>query len=168
MHIKRNHHQDLVDDAAWLQDELERIKGMIPVIPYLDRPLEQESALEMLSKIGNACDSFYKPILKEVVNCNDNIHLSLTVDYDSLYSSEYQKGKDASDVLNHIIQSRGEFLELLKMLKSSDLDRVICMKGEKKTLRKIISGMLLFERGQLKKIAERVRAIDTERAANQK
>ncbi len=162
---KQDNHQMLVDDAAWLQDELELLKGMISIVPYLEEPLDQESVFDMIEKIGVACESFYKPILKAAVEHEGDLHLSISRKVELNNPSNKSEKKDITELLDQIKNLREELLEMMRALQPSELSRKIYLKGEMTTIEEVISDMVIFDRKQLKHIAERTLALDSDRSA---
>ncbi len=163
--LNQDNHQMLVDDVAWLQEELELLKGMISIVPYLEKPLEQESVFDMIGKIGIACDSFYKPILKATVEHKGDLHLSISRKVELDNPDKKPDEKDITELLDQIKSSREELLDMMRSLQPAELNRKIYLKGETTTIEEVISDMVMFDRKQLKYIAERTLALDSVRSA---
>ncbi len=168
MQPNKIHIQDLIEDAGWLQEEMKLLKTIIDVIPYDDRPLEQESVLDVVAKIGYACDNYFKPLIHNAVNCNDDLDMTPSSHFDSHYSIEYHEGRSALELLDHIIETRSEVQGLLKSLQPKEFDRIMYLKEGEVTLEKLLRDMVMYDRKQLKKVAERVLTIDPERSAARK
>ncbi len=164
--LKHINYKKLVEDAAWLQDELELLKGMISIVPCLDKPLEQESICDMIRKIGVACESFYKPVIKSALEHKGDLHLSITRNFE--LQNQDKNPEDVIDLLDMIKNARKELLEMMMALQPDDLKRKVYMEEGITTIEEILTDMVLFDRKQLKLIAERTLALDSDHSAYNK
>lgn len=145
-----------VSDAAWLVEELNMLKQMLHVIPYSERPMGQESVLDMLAKIGYINDVYYRPALE--ISVNRNTHLQFTSAVEALrhFSDQYYMDSEPIALLDRLIISRKKLLHFLSQIETDHFNHRIQTDGREVTFSELVDGMVRFDRQQLKQVAERV------------
>jgi metal-responsive CopG/Arc/MetJ family transcriptional regulator len=148
----------LVDDASYLQDEVEALKYVINSVPYDEKPGGKPSILEMVALIDHAQQSYFRVaislILEKKTEQSDE-----PGDYRKTFDSTELETKSVEKVLNKIIKHRASIVSMLKKMTSRDLERSILIRGKQKSIQNLIEEMLQLERVQLRQVAERVLTI---------
>ncbi|TVQ69670.1 MAG: hypothetical protein EA363_09080 [Balneolaceae bacterium] len=155
--------RNLIQDAAWLTEELESLKQMLPDIPYADRPMGQESVLDVLARIGTAHDRFFLPILVSVQRGEANAASGLSIDFETRLKNVTTSEEDPLRLLDTLISQRIDFVALLEKMDASLIQQKITFKDGELDFLTLIARMTRFDRNQLKLIAERMLAMDAKR-----
>jgi len=156
-------HELLVDDAAYLMDELEALKKVITTIPYSEKPLGQDSIQEMIESIETRQrEYFYPAILKIInelgVNDSDSEHFIFNNS-----NAADTKSSNIRDVINEIIRIRSKMINMMRECPSEVFNDSSNSGQNDKTLAALLTDMVLFDRNQFKQIAERILTIDLDR-----
>ncbi len=155
--------RNLIQDAAWLTEELESLKQMLPEIPFADRPLGQESVLDILARIGTAHDQFFLPVFDRVQRREANAAPGLSSNFETRLKKATTSEEDPLKLLDMLISQRIALVGTLEKLDASAILRDISFKDGKTDVLTLIARMVRFDRNQLKQIAERMLAMDTKR-----
>ncbi len=155
--------RDIIQDAAWLKEELESLKQMLPGIPYAERPMGQESVLDILARIGTAHDRFFLPTLVSLQRGEANAACDLSIDFETRLSNVTTSEEDPLKLLDKLIRQRIDLVVLLEKLDAPAIHADISFKEGKMDVSTLISRMVRFDRSQLKQIAERMLAMDAKR-----
>ncbi|KPQ00376.1 MAG: hypothetical protein HLUCCA01_00510 [Bacteroidetes bacterium HLUCCA01] len=127
----------LIDDAAYLLDEITSLKPLIRVIPFEERPGDEFSALEILL----CADYAQEQLLK-------SSELNLTHAQQRVNMLRHQDSKlDIDSVLNSLMSNRNA---LLAQLQDSPENR------------RSLQTLITFERSLFRQIAERILTINTQ------
>lgn len=159
----------LLEDAAFLGDELQALKHVIASVPARERPLEQESMIDIIAEIGHLQASRYLPAIRKLGN-----EMGFTHDQpvngaegcekeEKWFDADQINELDTEDILNQIIHDRERLISMLEKHSDELYRRSIEEKEGNTTVYDLLSGMITFERKQLKRVTERVLAIDLER-----
>ncbi len=154
---------DLIQDAAWLADELESLKRMLPEIPYAERPMGQESMMDILARIGKAHDEFFKPLFLSLQKGEVREVSELSINFENRSKNVTTPEEDPQKLLNELISQRLFIVELLEQLDESAIHSSVSFKDGEKDVYSLINRMILFDRNQLKQIAERMLSVDADR-----
>lgn len=159
MEVTRKTIDDLIQDIHYLQDELEALKYVISEVPVMEKPPGQPSILEMLALIKHAQAAFYRPLVEKI---SDTRSRNNVIDYDyknTLDAAEYEE-QGVEYLINKTIKHRVSFVTLLQQKPAQFWEYAISIKGQEKTIFKLLHEMVTFERGQLKSVAERVLTLE--------
>jgi len=161
-HKKKVTYRDLIEDAAWLTEELASLKRMLPGLPHAERPMGQESVMDMLAKIGAAHEQFFLPLFNSLQRGGASEISVENVDLETLQSNQITDD-DPLKLLDELISQRHALVAILEKLDESAIHSVVSLKNGKTDVFSLINRMILFDRTQLKKVAERMLAVDAER-----
>ncbi len=156
-------HSQIVRDAAWLVDELATLKHMLRDVPYLDRPMGQESVLDMLARIGKAADLFFLPVFGSLGKATPDAGEVKSLEFETHLGKVRSTVDEPELLLDSLIKKRMDVLHILENLDKKDFERTIVFKEGKESISGLISLMVRYDRKQLKMIAERMLAMDMER-----
>ena len=162
-HKKKVTYRDLIEDAAWLTEELESLKCILPELPYSDRPMGQESILDILAKIGAAHEQFFTPLINNLQTGGEGESSVENIDFETLQANQATFGDDPLKLLDKLISQRLSLVATLEKLDESAIHGMISLKTGDTDVFTLINRMILFDRSQLKKVAERMLAMDAER-----
>jgi hypothetical protein len=148
----------LVDDSAYLQDEVEALKYVISSVPYDEKPAGKHSILEMVALIDHAQQNYFRVALKQLLSDHPD-GSGLQEDFRKTYDTSEVNGKGVDRVLDKIIKHRAAIVSMLAKTTEIDLQRTMNVRGRKKGITDFLEEMVQFERLQLKQVAERVLTI---------
>lgn len=131
--------EQLHEDLAYLIDELGALKPLANVVPVHEKPGDELSIAEIFIAIGLA--------QKEVLNDARTANFDEVISQLKATSSSDAAHNDINDILDDIINVRTQLLNSEELLK-----------GKAQTL----TDLVLFERNQLRFIAERILTINSE------
>lgn len=155
MDITRESVDSLINDALYLQDELEALKYVISTVPYSEKPAGQLSILEMIAMIKHGQSVFYRPAAENYSSAGRRVS-KVDEDFKNSFNNEEFADIDVDHLINKIIKHRVSFVNYLKEVPINHWENTLSIRGQEKTLFKLIQEMITFERGQLKSVAERV------------
>jgi hypothetical protein len=152
--------KQVLEDAKYLQDEIEALKYVIHDIPYEDKPAEGEySIIEMVGMIDHAQVAFYRPAMEEIIR-----QPSSTVSVSTRYEETFKLKKDENDtvetILNRIIKHRAAFLNFMSKIKPLEWERTGFIEGKRRSVFSLLKELVEYERSQLKRVAERVMTLN--------
>jgi hypothetical protein len=153
----------LIRDVAWLMEELASLKYMIGTIPYSERPMGQESVLDMLSKIGRASDTFFRPVICAICKGGEVIETGLSMKFESVFQNQENIQAEPDVLLDQLIEKRRILVDRLKQCDAKALGRTVQFKEGEMPVSQFLLMMAFFDRRQLKLIAERVLAMEGNR-----
>lgn len=154
----------LLDHAAYLKDELTALKLVISAVPYKEKPLDEESIMEMIMMIDHAQTSYYNPVISRVfsdanpvLNDIEDFRVTFTPlpDNEDLHPDE---------IIEKVISNRLALMDKLNQIPIDDWERAATLNGKKTSITELLHDMIDFERKKLKEIAERVLVIDVSRS----
>jgi hypothetical protein len=148
----------LVEDAAYLQDEVEALKYVINSVPYDEKPGGKHSILEMVALIDHAQQNHFRIAIQHILSGKREAAHEHD-DFRKSFTSDQIDGKSVDRVLEKIIKHRAAIISMLEKVTPADLDRTVSIRGKDKNIHMLLDEMLQFERAQLKQVAERVLAI---------
>src|SRR5699024_11510271 len=73
--ISQDEVNQLIEDAAYLQDEADALQYVIEEVPYDQSPPDQPSIAEMLLLVDHAQTSYYRPVSEETLSSDRPTHL---------------------------------------------------------------------------------------------
>ena len=161
-----------ISDAAYLLDELKALKGVISAIPSRERPLEQESIMDMIVKIGFVQSVYLEPLLADLVHQPDfnkplqpenNPRFDMEAFSGTYFDPSEYDDSGTEEIIDNLLKTRSVLISDLKNIPDAALQRDIILKQGDKRLYDILGDMVRFERNQMKRVAERVLSIETER-----
>ncbi|MFU8860725.1 MAG: hypothetical protein ACNA8K_09890 [Cyclonatronaceae bacterium] len=148
----------MVDDAAYLQDEVEALKYVIKSVPYEEKPGGKFSILEMVALIDHAQQNHFRLAIEKILTGRTQSALDQE-DYRKSFSPSQIEGKSADRVLEKIIKHRAAIISMLGRVVPADLHKTVSIRGKEKNIHDLLEEMLQFERSQLRQVAERVLTI---------
>ncbi len=154
--ISQEQLQQLIEDAAYLQDEAEALKYVIEEVPHNESPPEGRSIAEMLLLIDHAQLSYYRPILKEAVNNPRPTHLEKFEHFEESFDPDEEKLKDIQKLLSKLAKHRAGVINTMKNTSLIDWETVVYKNDQQLLLFDFIREMIQFDRHQLNKIADLV------------
>ncbi|MEX0780487.1 MAG: DinB family protein [Balneolales bacterium] len=157
--------EQLLDHATYLQDELTALKLVIPSVPHSEKPLGQDSIIEMIMMIDHAQTTYYKPLIDRIFS-EANPAINGDDDFQATFKPLSESDEpDPDEVIDAVITNRSTLLELLERLPEKEWGRTAQRNGEETTIAELVNEMVEFERRKFKEIAERVLLIDDSRSA---
>ena len=179
--------RNLQKDVAYLKEELQALKPVISAIPARERPLGQESVIDMIVQISFRQREWVSPAILQVIahtgqkegegtqgKTGDTLSQSATGHIRSS-GKPGKKGWDPErydemsihEIIDMISDERSSLVELLERIPVVDCQKKISVPNgeeeEARTVYELVSTMVEFERKQLKLVAQRVLSIDLER-----
>jgi hypothetical protein len=151
----------LIEDAAYLQDEAESLKYVIDEVPYNERPPEQYSIAEMLLLIDHAQLTYYRPVLEEAVGDPRPTHLDNFAPFKETFEPDEEKLKDIQKLLSKLAKHRAGVISTIKSISLIDWESIIYKNNQQLLLFNFIQEMIRFDREQFKKIADLVMIFNT-------
>ncbi|HET6527606.1 MAG TPA: hypothetical protein VFG39_02535 [Balneolaceae bacterium] len=148
--------KNLIEDASYLQDEAEALRYVIDGVPYDVNPPGSKSIVEMLLLIDHAQLSYYRPILEETIASRRAVHLEDFTHFEKSFEVDEEKKGDIQKVLAKIAKHRAGVVNVIKNITLINWEKEVHSNEEKTSLLHFMQGMIRFERGILKEIAERV------------
>lgn len=160
---KSNDWNQVLDDADYLCDELNALKKVIVVVPYRERPFEEASVLDMITKIDYLQTRFYIPFF-EYLASEKNKSLSLSLrDFDNDFTPGHWDHRSFNDIIDQIIANRKRLIDLIGNIEPISGACTWIIDGELKNVLDVVTGLVDMDRRQLKLVSERVLSIDLER-----
>lgn len=156
--VSQDEYEELIEDAAYLQDEAEALKYVIDSVPYTEKTPEGNSIYGMLRFIDHSQKNYYRPIIEKAFSENRPVKLS---DYETAEETFEEKKddeeKDIQKVLNKIVKHRAALLNIFKKITLIDWERGIQDEnGSTITMLTFAKKMIRQERKILKEIADLV------------
>ena len=155
---------NLIEDARYLQDEIEALQYVIEEIPYKKENPSDPSIAELLFKIDHAQKYYYKPMLQKVAKTKSHVVDMRRLDnYEESFDFNVDELDDIQPKLKKIIKHRASLVNAMQNIHTIDWEKQINTQGSSRSLFDIIENMVRYERGILKKIADQVMLISKER-----
>ena len=145
----------LLDDASYLEDELEALKFVIESVPYRDKPLGEYSILELIALVDYAQEQIYRPLF-ELAAQNKQLHPKEKPEF----AFKQDKVTSVNKFLDSIIGHRVSLMKTVNNIHSEEWKEPVV--GRDITLLDLLDNMIDNEREQLRKVAERVMTMDDE------
>lgn len=153
----------LLNDAAYLQDEAEALKYVIEEVPYDESPPGKQSIVEMLLIIDHAQLSYFRPILEDAVEDPRPTHLENYEHYEDSFVLDEEKTSNIQKVLSKIVKHRAGLVNVMKSTSLIDWETTIYVDGKEIKLYDFLQKMIRFERSKLKDIADLVMVFNQEK-----
>lgn len=150
----------VLEDARYLQDEIEALKYVIHDVPYEEKPAVGEySILEMVGMIDHAQVAFYRPAIEEMIR-NSAPDVTVSTDYERSFKLRKDENDTVETILNRIIKHRAAFLNFMSKIKPLEWERSGFINGKRRSVFSLLNELVEFERLQLKRVAERVMTLN--------
>ncbi len=144
---------DLLDDAAYLQDEAEALKYIIDAVPFTQVPEEGMSILQKLMLIDYAQVDYYRPIVEKSFSSTRTVDLQKFEHYKNTFEASDEE--DIHKVLDKLIKHRAGLLNVIKKIPLIDWERELKSNDNNPiTLYRFLNQLVKDEREQLKEIAD--------------
>lgn len=154
---------ELIEDAAYLQDEAEALKYVIESVPYTETPPDGKSIAEMLLLIDHAQLSYYRPILEEAFKNPRPTRLEDYEHFRDTFEVDEEKLKDIQKLLSKIAKHRAGVVNVIKNIPLIDWEIAIYNDNKELSLYDFIQQMIRFDRSMLKQIADLVMVFEQEK-----
>lgn len=154
---------ELIEDAAYLQDEAEALKYLIESVPYTETPPDGKSIAEMLLLIDHAQLSYYRPILEEAFKNPRPTRLEDYEHFRDTFEVDEEKLKDIQKLLSKIAKHRAGVVNVIKNIPLIDWEITIYSENKELSLYDFIQQMIRFDRSMLKQIADLVMVFEQEK-----
>ncbi len=145
----------LLDDASYLEDELEALKFVIESVPYREKPLGEYSILELIALIDYAQEHIYRPLFELAAQ-----NKQLRPKDEPEFTFKQDKVTSVNKFLDSIIGHRVSLMKTVDKIHSEEWKEPVV--GRDITLFDLLDNMIDNEREQLRKVAERVMTMDDE------
>ncbi|HKJ31620.1 MAG TPA: hypothetical protein VKA34_07320 [Balneolales bacterium] len=163
MDFNKKNLEYVLEDATYLQDEIEALKYVIQEVPFDEKPGGVESIIEMIALIDHAQLQFYRPILEEIKSNNRPDFKKINPDFKNTFEFEMKEGESVEKVLDRIIKHRAALINIANSIPVITWQKKVTINHRDKSLFQIMQEMIQFERAQLKKVADRVMALGKEK-----
>jgi hypothetical protein len=163
MEFNKQNLEYLIEDATYLQDEIEALKYVIHDIPFDEKPGDEDSIIEMIALIDHAQLKYYRPILETFRSAKNPDLSNINPDFKSSFQFELTDELTVDKVLDKIIKHRAALLNIAREIPILEWQKQRKLKNKEISLFDIIQNMIVFERSQLRKVADRVMALGKER-----
>lgn len=148
---------NLIEDASYLQDEMEALQYVIEEIPYNQEHPTEHSIAEMLYRIDHAQKYFYKPVLDKVKKISDRIvDVRRLGNYQDSFEFDNNQEKDIQEKLQKIVKHRAALVSAMESITLTVWNQSVETREGDVQLFKLFQNMVHKERSVLKKIADRV------------
>lgn len=147
----------LIEDAAYLQDEADALQYVITDVPYDRQPPGGKSIAEMLLLIDHAQLSYYRPILEEAVDNPRPTHLDSFIHFEENFEMDEEKVKNIEKLLRKISKHRAGVVNAIDNVSLLDWETVLYKNKQQLLLIDFLREMIKYERGVLKDIADQVK-----------
>jgi len=154
---------ELIEDAAYLQDEAEALKYVIESVPYTETPPDGKSISEMLLLIDHAQLTYYRPILEEAFKNPRPTSLEDYEHFRDTFEVDEEKLKDVQKLLSKIAKHRAGVVNVIKNIPLIDWEIGIYKGNKEITLYDFMQQMIRFDRSMLKQIADHVMMFEQEK-----
>jgi len=152
--------KQVLEDARYLQDEIEALKYVIHDVPYEEKPAAGEySILEMVGMIDHAQVAFYRPAMEEMIR-HSAPDVTVSTDYERSFKLRKDENDTVETILNRIIKHRAAFLNFMSKIKPLEWERSGFISGKRRSVFSLLNELVEFERLQLKRVAERVMTLN--------
>lgn len=145
----------LIEDAAYLQDEADALQYVIDSVPYDKAPPGKRSIGEILLLIDHAQTTYYRPILEETVDSKRPTHIDKFPHFEDSFDFEGEI-EDIQKILRKISKHRAGVVNAIKNIPLIDWETVIYKDDQQILLFQFMQQMIRFERRMLKDIATQV------------
>lgn len=152
----------LVEDAAYLQDEADALQYVIDNVPYEEKPPGKRSIAEILLLIDHAQLSYFRPIMEETVKSKRPTHIDNFTHYEDSFEFDGEVN-DIQKILRKISKHRVGFVNSIKEISLIDWETVIYEDNNPILLFDFMQQMIQFERRMLKEIANRAMVYSKEK-----
>lgn len=156
----------LIDDVSYLQDEAEALRYVIDSIPVRESPPGGQSIAEMLLLIDHAQQTWYRPVLQEAPGRSKPLDIAGKDFFGDTFEMDGEKVKDLQQMLRKIAKHRAALENLMRGIPLIDWETAVKTAEGTVMLFDFIGGMIRWERGMLKEIADQVRNYHLDRQAH--
>jgi hypothetical protein len=164
--ISQKQIDELIEDASYLQDEAEALKYVIDQVPYGEGPPDGRSIAEMLLLIDHAQLSYFRPVLKDAVENPRPTHIENFDYFEDTFAPDEKKSDDIQNLLSKLAKHRASVINNLKSISLIDWNTAIYSDEQEILLFYFVREMVQFDRKQLRKIAELVRAFHDQKRSS--
>ncbi len=154
------------EDAAYLIDEAEALTYVIDSVPATDKAGGIDSITEMIALIDHAQQTYYRPACERLYSV-PNVDEKLRDFRETFSAGTYDTG-NAEKLLRGITKNRAGFMDFINKLPLEDLQQKGQINGEEACIASLLEEMIVFERRQLRDVAERILSIDKNLNKSQK
>lgn len=158
----------ILSDVEYLIDEAEALTYVIDAVPVGEKAAGVESMMEMMALIDHAQLYYYRPLIEKLYSVPDvdeqprDFHA--TFKERTPQTTEPVPGDEKEEVqklLKAIADNRRGLLEFVNKLPTAELRQQGKINGSPKSIADLLEEMVIFERQQLKGVAERILSLDS-------
>lgn len=160
--VSREEVSQLIEDAAYLQDEADALQYVIESVPYDKAPPGNRSIGGILLLIDHAQTTYYRPILEEAVDSQRPTHLNKFTHFEESFEFDGEI-ENIQKILRKISKHRAGFVNVIRNIPIIDWETIIYEDNKQLLLIHFMQQMIRFERGMLKNIASQVMEYSKER-----
>lgn len=174
---------DLKLDVGYLAEELMAFKRLVEWIPFDERPLGQQSITDMLGSVQRVQRDIMVPLitdwqktlvggitingspaLRELVFAEDSERrYTLANETIDTVQPEQEETGPVLELLDDLIATRQNIMDLLHLDNGDVSEKRIVLNGHVISFTEVVQAMIRFERSELRKIGERIQAMETDR-----
>lgn len=164
--ISQEERDRLIDDVSWLQDEAEALQYVIDSVPVRESPPGGRSIAEMLLLIDHAQQEYYRPVLKHAPGRSNPYDLEQYPPFDETFEMNPEQAEDLQRMLQKIAKHRAALVNTASGISLIDWETPLEKGEQQMILFDFTVGMVRWERGVLKEIADQVRIWHQDREAH--
>ncbi len=155
----------LINDLAYIQDELEALKYVISSVPYDERPPGSVSIKDMIGLLKEQQERYYRPLIESATGklkaADPETITPVNEDF------QIDDHVDIQELLNKTIKKRASYVNLLNNLPQEKWSTEFKAGDQIFTVAELIEEHISFDRKQLKRVAEYIMALEKTRASAQ-
>ncbi len=155
--------QQVIEDAAYLQQEAEALKYVIDEVPYDTRPPEGHSIAELLMLIDHAQVNYYEPVIDDVLHKNRPTRLGNFTHYKETFNPDDRGEENIQEILHALANHRASLINKLKDISLNNWNGIIYKDNEEILLIGFIEKMNHLDQVYLKKITNLVQSYHQEK-----
>lgn len=154
-----NNVSEMIEDLGYLQEELEALKYVIPAVPYSERPPGAVSILDMIGRLKEQQERYYRPLIQNMVRSDSDQEVSWVDD-----KFQVADDTDMEELLNKTIKKRSSYVHFLRQVPERKWEVTADPDGQgKRRVAELLREHIEFERRQLKEVADIVMTLDPSR-----
>jgi hypothetical protein len=161
--ISQKQVDQLLQDAAYIQEEAEALKYVIEQVPYQEAPPGQRSIAEILFFIDYAQLHYFRFFLEEAIKNPRPTRIDKFSDFEETFDIEEIETENIQKILNKLAKHRAGVINIIKNISLSGWSTIIHVDNREILLFDFIQQMIRFDHIQLNKIAELVRSFNEQK-----
>ncbi len=155
--ISQKQVDQLLQDAAYIQEEAEALKYVIDQVPYRQAPPGQRSIAEILLFIDYTQLHYFRSFLEEAIENPRPTRIDRFSDFEETFEAEEKETENIQNILSKVAKHRGGVINIINNISLTDWNSTVYVNGQEISLFDFTQQMIRFDHIQLNKIAELVR-----------